>query len=249
MPALADVIGLGILLQWKDHATEHIKKAERQINALGADVDEVEKKTAKLEHGFAQLGKAGSMITVMGLAGAASLFGLSKAAGSYQDTLRDTMTMTGLTGKAFSDMEQDLGSLSLSMSAKLGMSADEINKSFYQVLSSGAKAGSEQFLSLTDSALKLAKVVGMEPAVAVESLSDALHSFEMDVKESQKMADVFFKTSMLGATTVPQMSEAMREAAKVAVEMKMPLAMWRRCSPVLRARASRAFRREQLLGW
>lgn len=70
---------------------------------------------------------------------------------------------------------------------------------------------------------RLARVVGMEPAEAVESLSDALHSFEMDVKDAERMADVFFKTSMLGATTVPQMALAMREASKVAVELKIPL--------------------------
>jgi len=223
MAAIADVIGLGILLRWKDKASAQIKKAERAIDNLGESVDEVTEKTARLQLGFANLGKVGAGLTAFGLAGAATLYGVTRAAGTFQDTLRDTMTMTGLTGEAFEEMEKQLGGLALEMSTRFGMAASDINKSFYQVLSSGAKAGTKQFEALSESALMLAKVVGMEPAVAVESLSDALHSFEMDVKDAEKMADVFFKTSMLGATTVPQMAEAMKEASKVAVEMKIPL--------------------------
>ena len=223
MAAMADVIGLGVLLRWKDKASAHIKKAERAVDNLGESVDEVTEKTARLQMGFAKLGKVGAGLTAFGVAGAATFFGVTKAAGTFEDSLRDTMTMTGLTGEAFEKMEKELGVLALQMSTRFGMSAAEINKSFYQVLSSGAQAGTRQFEALSESALMLAKVVGMEPAVAVESLSDALHSFEMDVANAEKMADVFFRTSMLGATTVPQMADAMKEASKVAVEMKIPL--------------------------
>jgi TP901 family phage tail tape measure protein len=223
MSGVADVIGLGVLLSWKDKATAEIRKAERAVDSLSDSVDEATEKTARLQLGFAKLGKAGAGLTAFGVAGAATLFGVTKAAGTFEDSLRDTMTMTGLTGEAFNRMERELGSLAISMSTRFGMSASEINKSFYQVLSSGAQAGTKQFKALSESALMLAKVVGMEPAVAVESLSDALHSFEMDVAGAEKMADVFFKSSMLGATTVPQMADAMKEASKVAVEMKIPL--------------------------
>lgn len=219
----ADVIGLGVLLSWKDKASTEIKKAEAAINSLGQSADEATEKAARLELGFANLGKAGMGIAAFGAAGAATLYGITKAASTFEDALIDTMTMTGLTGDAFKKMEKELGDLAISMSTRFGMSGADINKSFYQVLSSGAQAGTEQFRALSESALMLAKTVNMEPAVVVESLSDALHSFEMDVKNAEKMADVFFKTSMLGATTVPQMAEAMKEASKVAVEMKIPL--------------------------
>ena len=219
----ADVIGLGVLLSWKDKASAEIKKAEAAINSLGQSADEATEKAARLELGFANLGKAGMGLTAFGAAGAATLYGITKAASTFEDALIDTMTMTGLTGDAFKKMERELGNLAISMSTKFGMSGADINKSFYQVLSSGAQAGTEQFRALSESALMLAKTVNMEPAIVVESLSDALHSFEMDVKNAGKMADVFFKTSMLGATTVPQMAEAMKEASKVAVEMKIPL--------------------------
>jgi len=220
---MVDMIGLGILLRWKDKATAEMKKAERVLGSLGDEADETEKKTARLQASFAKLGKVGAGITAFGIGGAAAIYGLARSASTFEDSLRDTMTMTGLTGDAFAGMERQLGGLAISMSTRFAMSGADINKAFYQVLSSGAQAGTKQFTALTDSALKLARVVGMEPAIAVESLSDALHSFEMDVADAERMADVFFKTSMLGATTVPQMTDAMKEAAKVATEMRLPL--------------------------
>src|SRR3989304_1249696 len=185
----ADVIGLGVLLSWKEKACAEVKKAEAAINSLGQSADEATEKAARLELGFANLGKAGMGITAFGAAGAATLYGITKAASTFEDALIDTMTMTGLTGDAFKNMERELGDLAISMSTKFGMSAADINKSFYQVLSSGAQAGTEQFMALSESALMLAKTVNMEPAIVVESLSDALHSFEMDVKNAGTMAD------------------------------------------------------------
>ncbi len=223
MPGMADMIGLGILLRWKDKATGEMKKAEKSLASLGEEADEATKKTARLQASFGKMAKVGAGITAFGVAGAAAIYGLARSASTFEDSLRDTMTMTGLTGKAFEDMERQLGDLAVSMSTRFGMSAAEVNKSFYQVLSSGAQAGTKQFQSLPESALMLTKVLGTKPAVAVESPSDALHPFEMDVANAERMSDVFFKTSMLGATTVPQMTEAMREAAKVAVEMRLPL--------------------------
>jgi len=81
MAALTDVIGLGVLLKWKDQATGNIKKTEKAVDQLGDSIDETEKRTAKLQAGFSKLAKAGAGITAFGVAGAATLFGISKAAG------------------------------------------------------------------------------------------------------------------------------------------------------------------------
>ena len=168
MPGMVDMIGLGILLRWKDKATAEMMKAEKSLGSLGDEADEVEKKTARLQASFAKLGKVGAVVTAFGVGGAAALYGLARSASTFEDSLRDTMTMTGLTGDAFEAMETQLGGLAVSMSTRFAMSAADINKAFYQVLSSGAQAGTRQFEALSDSALKLARVVGMEPAVAVE---------------------------------------------------------------------------------
>jgi hypothetical protein len=223
MAGAADVIGLGILLRFRDMATGQMKKAEEGLHKVGEEADEAVKKTAAVQASWAKLGKVGAVITGMGVAGAAGLYGIVRAAGSFQDSLRDTMAMTGLTGKAFDEMEREVGDLSLSLSSQFGIAAADVNKAFRQVLSAGAKAGSEQFRALSESALMMAKVVGQEPAVAVETLSDALNAFQMDLSQASHMADVFVKSSMLGAASVPEMSQAMRQASKVAGELGVPL--------------------------
>jgi len=91
------------------------------------------------------------------------------------------------------------------------------------VLSSGAEALSPQFDALAETALKMSKTVGLEPAAAVEILSDTLHAFEMDVANAERAADVFFATSKLTATTVPQLTDAMREAGPAAASVGLSL--------------------------
>ena len=220
---IAEQIGLGVLLRWKDKASGQMKKAQKNVEGLSGSMDAASKSTKNLERGYANLAKVGAGITALGIAGAVAIYGTVKAASAFQESLRDTMTMTGLTGAAFDAMEGKLGKTSLQMSTRFGMAASDINKSFYQVLSSGAKAGTKQFTALSDTALMLAKTVGLEPAIAVEKLSDTLHAFEMDVSQAGKAADVLFKASMLGATTVPQLTEAMVTAAPTAKALGMSL--------------------------
>ena len=107
MAGLMDVIGLGILLKWKDQATAEMKNAERALGSLSEEADEAERKTAKLQASFAKLGKVGAGITAFGVGGAAALYGLARSASTFEDSLRDTMTMTGLTGDAFDDLNPD----------------------------------------------------------------------------------------------------------------------------------------------
>jgi hypothetical protein len=67
MPGMVDMLGLGILLRWKDKATGEMRKAEKSLGSLGERADEVEKKTARLQASFAKLGKVGAGITAFGL--------------------------------------------------------------------------------------------------------------------------------------------------------------------------------------
>ncbi|MDI6793776.1 MAG: hypothetical protein QME81_13080 [bacterium] len=85
---------MGVLLRWKDQATAEIKRAERTINNLGESVDETTEKTARLQMRFAKLGKVGAGLTAFGLAGAVTLYGVSKAAGTFHDPKVDGFVKT-----------------------------------------------------------------------------------------------------------------------------------------------------------
>jgi len=220
---MAESITLGIIIRLKDEASRGVKSALGGIERLGEEADETQKKMAKLESGFRQLRDAGIGLTAMGAAATGALYSVIKPAATLEEAIKNTLTLTGETGEAYAKMEQEMTKRALELSTVLGISADQVADSFYQVLSSGAEALTPQFDALAETALKMSKTVGLEPAAAVEILSDTLHAFEMDVANAERAADVFFTTSKLTATTVPQLTDAMREAGPAAAAVGLSL--------------------------
>ena len=220
---MAESIALGIVLRLRDEASRGVRAALGGIEKLGEEAEQAQKKVAKLEAGFRQLRDAGLALTGMGAAAAGALFAVIKPAATLEAAIKNTLTLTGQTGDAFARMEQDMTKRALELSTVLGISAADVADSFYQVLSSGAEALTPQFNALSETALKMAKTVGLTPADAVEILSDTLHAFELDVAQAERAADVFFETSRFTATTVPQLTEAMREAGPAAASVGLSL--------------------------
>jgi len=220
---MAESITLGIIIRLKDEASRGVKSALGGIERLGEEADETQKKMAKLESGFRQLRDAGIGLTAMGAAATGALYSVIKPAATLEEAIKNTLTLTGETGEAYARMEQEMTRRALELSTVLGISASDVADSFYQVLSSGAEALTPQFDALAETALKMSKTVGLEPAAAVEILSDTLHAFEMDVANAERAADVFFATSKLTATTVPQLTDAMREAGPAAAAVGLSL--------------------------
>jgi len=202
-----------IIIQAVDQASMVLKNISNSGDQLAG----------KLKSSFSKIGDVGRDLMIAGGAGVAAFGMIINEAAKFEGALKNTMTMTGLQGKALSDMEKTMGGYAMTLSQKFGLAGEEINTAFYQVLSSGAQVGTEQFKKLTEVSLKLNKTVGIDTSQAVETLSDSLHAFGMDVSHAGKMADVFFKASMLGATTVPQLMEAMKTAAPAAKLMGISL--------------------------
>lgn len=100
---------------------------------------------------------------------------------------------------------------------RLGEEADATQKKVAK-LESG-------FRQLRDAGLAL---TGMGAAAAgalfsVIKPAATLHAFELDVAKAERAADVFFATSRLTATTVPQLTDAMREAGPAAAAVGLSL--------------------------
>jgi TP901 family phage tail tape measure protein len=141
------------------------------------------------------------------------------AAKKLEDEIVNALTLIDAQGEEYEAMQEKMSALAIKLSKDLGISADEIAKSFYQVLSAGADITSESFEQLTVTALKMAKTVGLETNQAVEILADTVNAFNMDMSEAEKISDVFFNTSKKVATTVPQLAEAFKEAGGTAATM------------------------------
>ncbi len=191
------------------------------VNRLSATLMQGQKDIKKFG---ASATSVGSSIT-RGLSAPIAALGVLtlKTASDFEAAMKNTMTMASGTEEAMAQMESGMSESALALSQKLGISATAVADSFYQVLSTGAQALTPEFDALAETSLKMAKTVGLEPAEAIENLSDTLSALKMDVAEADRVADIFFKTSGLVATTVPQLTEAMREAGPTAATMGISL--------------------------
>jgi len=97
----------------------------------------------------------------------------------------------------------------------MNIAAADINEGFYAVLSTGAKALSGDFMELSETGLKLAKVSGLMPTDAIEKLADSVNALGLPMTAAGSVADKFFKTTMLAAMNLPQLTDAMREAGPI----------------------------------
>jgi len=84
------------------------------------------------------------------------------------------------------------------------------------VLSAGADALSPQFDALSETGLKMGKLIGFTAAESVETLADTIGGFTLKMTEAGKVADVFFRTQQLAQLSVRQLAESMRDGAPAA---------------------------------
>lgn len=174
------------------------------------------KNANKLEKDLEKMSKVG---IASGLALAGGLAATIKQAADLEAGVTDALTLVEVQGDAYEEMSREMQSSAIALSRELGVSAEDISKSYYQVLSAGAEALSDDFHALTKTATMMSELVGMETSRSVEVLSDTLNSFNMKLDQAGKVANVFFTASKLTATTVPQLSEAFTEAGPAAAAM------------------------------
>ena len=192
---------------------EGSNKAEKRAKKFRENLVNVEKQMKSVQKGSAVA--FGAIAGIIGLT--------AKPAIALQDEIRNALTLVDVQGAEFKKMESDMEKLATKMSRELGMSAADVASGFYNVLSSGAAAMSDDFESLAMIALKMGKTVGLETAASVEVLSDTIGAFNLELTDAEKVADVFFTTSKLAATTVPQLAAAFTDAGSTAAMMGISL--------------------------
>jgi TP901 family phage tail tape measure protein len=178
---------------------------------------------ANLDKMGKKLQTVGKQAMIAGLAIGAGLGFAVKGAASVEAGIHNALTLVDATEKEFGAMKASMTKLADDLSVELGQSAKDISVGFYQTLSAGAQAMTPGFESLTTIALKMAKTVGLDTAESVELLADSVNAFKFTLEETERVADVFFTTSKLVATTVVQLREAMRTAAPTAAAMNVDI--------------------------
>jgi len=180
-----------------------------------------DKKAGDLEKRMMSISKVAIGV---GAATATGLLAVTAQAGNLESVVADALTLVDAQGDEYTQLKNTMTSKAVEMSRELAISADDIGRSYYQVLSAGADVTSDSFDKLTRTALIMAELTGLETAAGVEILSDTINAFGLEMSEAAKVADTFFTASKLTATTVPQLAGAMREAGPAAAVLSQDLA-------------------------
>lgn len=196
-----------------------------QIIIEGKDLSGPE--LSKLNDG---LGKTEAKLNKVSQAGIAVGVGLATGLGAavmqaaqLEAKVADALTLVETQGDEYAQMAEGMSNLAVGLSRDLGISADKIADGFYQVLSAGAVALTDEFEELTRTALIMSDLVGLETGRSVEVLSDTINAFSLEMGEASRVANIFFTASRLTATTVPQLAAAFTEAGPAAAALGLSI--------------------------
>ena len=155
----------------------------------------------------------------LGAVATAALGAVIVPAAALDRALRQTLTLVDVTGEAFTEMSESMTRDAQNLAEELGFTGTEVARSFYDVLSTGAQAGTKEFDELARTALKMGKTVELLPTEAVKILAKTVDAFAKSQLKASEAADIFFVASKLATTTVPELSLAMLEAGGVSKTM------------------------------
>ena len=189
-----------------------VKNAKQGFERMRRELDVQEESLSQAALGWAAFSTA-----------VAAAFGVMiKGAVDFEESMGGALTLTRTRGEEFARMTDMMQRKALDLSDTLGMSANEISASFYNVLSTGTTATSAGFDNLAKVGLQLSKTIGLDAGTTIESLAAAAGAFRMEMSEVGSIADAFFTTSLLGQTTVPQLTEALKMAGPQAAGLGRP---------------------------
>jgi len=154
----------------------------------------------------------------LALGGAAALAGIGvvsvKMAAQFESSMTDIGTLLDGNREKIDELSEGTKKLLKT----IPKSADDLGASLYAIVSAGVSDTSEA-LGVLESAGKLA-VAGLgETAEATDILTSAINAFGIETKESDKIADTFFKAVKFGKTTVAELSHGFGQVAPLAKEV------------------------------
>ena len=146
----------------------------------------------------------------VGVVGAAMAKAVNRAA-EFETQMANVSTLiSGDATKAMNELKDGV----LEMSRSLPVSIDELGAGLYDVLSAGVEGAADQMLVLEESA-KLA-VAGLSTTQeSVNIMTSAINAFGLEASDSNRIADILFKTVKSGKTTVAEMAQAFGATAPI----------------------------------
>lgn len=185
-------IDVSILLKARDEASGVLKKMGGQFRGSAQDM--------------------AKSFAIIGAAAAAALGLAVKSAAAFETRLTNVATLiSGDSTEAVNGLKKGI----LELTKVIPKSADELGAAAYQIVSAGISDTTEA-LKVLEASGRLATAGLGTTEEATDLLTSALNAFQIPAKDSEKTADILFKTVKAGKTTVSELAQAFGMVAPIA---------------------------------
>lgn len=215
MEAVESAMGLGIVLQVKDIASEKFGKIRDEMKATKKESKELIK---SFDENMTKMGMGlGMVATGAGVLAATFVKPLSMAMQS-QYKMAEVNTLLGRNQEA---MMAKLGDQSSELAMKFGKSGEEMANSMYTLISSGVDA--DKVGGVLETVGKLA-IGGMtDMATASDGLTSTMNAFNVAAEDAATVADSMFVAMKRGKTTIGELSGSIGQVAPIAAKAGMSI--------------------------
>lgn len=171
------------------------------------------------EDPFKRLKDAGKELAVV--AGMAAPFVTAgKAASDFEKELANLNTIAEYSSPVLKDYGDKLRTISLELNTGTGAAANA--RAAYDLASAGF-IGAADNAAVLETTLKAATAGNVDAAQAGQLLVKTLNAYGASAQESERYADVFFKTVKNGITTFPELSASMGDVVGIAAQAGIPI--------------------------
>jgi TP901 family phage tail tape measure protein len=204
-----------------------ISQAQSQLGGIDKAVGDLDSKVNPLKAKFLSIGDVvtGGLLTG-GLTAGILLLATQLQAGTndvieYSDSLQNLSAITGVTGKALKELEEEakkLGTIELDGGSEIKNSAADILEAF-KLVGSAAPAlleNKEALAAVTKEAIILSKASGEELASSVNTLTTTMAQFNLPASEANKTINQLAAGAKVGAAETRDVAASIKEFGLVA---------------------------------
>lgn len=129
---------------------------------------------------------------------------------NFEHAMKEVETISSETQKNFKGISQSV----FELSKNTPDGPDKLAKAFYQIVSAGYDGA--KGLKLLEVASKSAVAGVTDTITAADGITTVLNAFKIEAEQSERVADVMFKTVQLGKTTFSELASSMSTVAPLA---------------------------------
>lgn len=139
------------------------------------------------------------------------------AAGKFQDSFNEIISISGATGDSVGKFKGDI----IAYAQDSTQSIESINKSVYDAISAGVSYNDSLELIKTTEKLAVAGRADLDATTML--LVSTMNAYGASTDQAGKYSDVFFQTVKIGQTTVPELAQSLANVSGIAASAGVPI--------------------------